>query len=163
MAFEISKYAKGLSAILGLKERGVGIPLLAEQAVGVSDVRDLFLLNDRELVPFGSVVAAAVGNNTFPSGALVPSGELWYVWNFNVGSQPGAGASITVAPALFVDGAAVISVVGDFLAIAANENAQTFVRSPFWAGPGTQFAAVAKNQVLAPGISGQAIITRLRV
>jgi hypothetical protein len=162
MPFELSKYAKGLPSLLGLKQRGIGIPYLADSAVGIIDVRDLYLLNDRELVPFTSVAAAVVGPNDFP-GAVVPAGEEWYVWYLQCGAQPGAGASITIAPAMHLDGATNATTIGDYLSVAANENAQAVTRTPFWAGPGTTFSVYVKNIVLANAVSGAALITRLRV
>lgn len=161
MPFEISKYAKGMPSILGLKERGLGLPAMADQLVSVFDARDLYLLDQREFAAFTNV--SPTGGPLAFSDGIVPAGELWYVWNFQIGCQPGAGVAITMAPAIYFDANPNASVVGDFIDVPANQNAQAVTRRPHWCGPGTRFAVYAKTVTLAPSVSGGVVVTRLKV
>lgn len=158
---DISKYAKGLPDLFGLKERGKGLPALADQLVAVSDARDLYLLNSREVVAFTNIAAPVGGMNFFTE--RVPAGELWYVWNYSVGSAPGAGAAIDLAPGVNLDGLPLSWIIGDQLAAAATQTIQVSNRDPFWAGAGTFFGALVRSVTLAPAIAGAVLITRLKV
>ena len=159
MPFDISKYAKALPAILGLKERGRGIPQLADQAVGILDIGQLYLLDNRELVTFTTITTAALGVNVFTE--QVPPGELWYVWFLSIGSSPGAGEAIDLAAAYNPEGMP-LSYVAGYVAGTANQVVQTAL-GPFWAGPGTKFGFAVRSQTLTPDVGGNAIVTKLKV
>jgi hypothetical protein len=160
MPFDISKYAKGLPAILGLKERGRGIPVLSDILNATADIRDLYLLEGRETVNLTNIAAPAVGLNVFPE--IVPVGELWYIWSLAIAATPGAGAAIDMTVSAFLENLGTWN-PREFVAAAATQHIRQTTVLPFWAGPGSTFGAAVRSVTLAPPISGSIVATKLRV
>jgi len=163
--FSISKYARGLPDLLGLKERGSGPRDFSEQVVGTVNMTELYLLQNRETILSGNNAAPIVGSNFFaaPNDLLVPANELWYCWHYSVSSTPGAGAAIDMAPILLGDGSANSVNLGFYIAAAATQQARTFMTYPFWAGPGSQLGFTVRSVTLAPTVNANLVFTRLRV
>lgn len=162
MPFDISKYAKGVPSLLGLKDRGRGIPFLADSVVGTINVRDLYLLDTREYLEQAALAIAGVGPQYFTN-LRVPPGELWYVWEFSVSSSPGAGAAVDVAAAYNAEGLPQLANVGPYTAIAATQNGVSSSLRPFWAGAGTAFAGNVRSFTLAPTLYCGLLLTRLKI
>lgn len=161
MPFEISKYSKGLPSLLGLKERGRGIPFLADQVSGTMDMRDLYLLDQREAQALTNIVGVVTGLNTFVD--QIPPGEMWYIWAFSIAATIGAGAAITAAPLVFFDGLPIPCTIGDYVPAVATESFHARSAYPFWAGPGTKFGMIARSQTANPTIGGLVVFSRLKV
>jgi hypothetical protein len=164
MPFDISKYAKGLPSLLGFKERGRGPPVFADNVVGIADVRDLYLLNDRVLETSAVNVAPAVGSNSYPTPFLVPAGELWYVWSYACVANAGAGGQLTFCAGVKLDGLNFSAPLTLFISVPATQSIRTgpLVR-PFWAGPGTEFTFIVQTVAATPDITGLAIVSKLKV
>jgi hypothetical protein len=160
--FEISKYCRGLPALLDLKVRGEGPKNMAADIVGVLDLTTNYLLQGRESVFVGTVAPAVVGGNSFPT--LVPANELWYVWEYFVNCAPGAGAAIDLAPSLIYDGVATINCpVGPYWSGAAAGYVEAPMTGTRWATPGTTFAFICRSVTLTPTVQAGAVVTKLRL
>jgi hypothetical protein len=162
MAFGISKYAKALPSLLGLKERGQGPREFSDQVVGVIDLTVAYLLDGRELITTTVNVAPAVGSNGYPTAMAVPAGESWFVWAYSVSSAPGAGAAIDMAASCGLDGLPYSAPVSNYVSAAATQAVKTPPIVPFFAPAGTSFEFLVRSVTLAPSVTGQICITRLR-
>lgn len=157
--------ARGITALLGLRDMGGQPRELAEQLALVLDGTLPFLLNLRERVNLGTVVAPAVGEN-YPAGSVVPAGELWAVWCLQTQITPGAATAIELASCVNEQGFGYR--IGDYLAVAAlNEgravNFQAYQNVTYLAA-GTQLGFQVRNITGAPGTAFvTALISRLRI
>jgi hypothetical protein len=166
---EISKYAKGLPSLLGLKERGHGPALFSEQVVGTVDMSLLYLSQDREVAYSGLNSAPAVGVNTWAAALpalVVPPGEIWYVWNYSVIANIVAGEAIDYCPICNIDGLTASVPLAPYLAspvTGALQEARTGPVVPFVAGAGSEFGFHVRSVTLTPDMRGAILFTRLRV
>lgn len=162
MPYGISKYAKALTSVLGLKERGQGPRDFSETIVGTIDVSSLYLLEDRQLILTTANVAPAVGSNGFPIPVAVPPGEIWFVWSYSVVCTLGAGAAIDMASSTGLDGLPYSAPLTPYVAGSATQAIKTGPIVPYFAAAGTSFEFLVRSVTLAPSVSGQIVITRLR-
>jgi len=160
--FNISKYAKALPSLLGLKERGQGPRTFSETIVGTINAEQLYLLENRELVVSTSNLAPVVGSNSYPTPLTVPAGEVWYVWAYAVTCQLGAGEAIDMAASVGLDGLGFSAALTGYVAGAATNHIKTGPIAPFYAPSGTAFEFLVRSITLAPDVTGQLCITRLK-
>jgi hypothetical protein len=156
---DISKYCKGLPGILGLKERGRGLPVLGDALAATFESRDLYLLDTREAQGFGPVVAP-IGLTKFVG--AIPVGELWYVWNFDLFGIFGAGVAVDVAPACNIDGVMPM-MTGIYDSFPANSTWHSRSSGPFWAGAGSEFGFFVRTVTGAPTIGALLVVTKIKV
>jgi len=161
---EISKYARGLPALLDLKERGTGPHQFSDQVVGVVDLTQLYLLQNRQTIQSDPVAVPAVGSNQFaaPGDFVVPAGEMWYVWEYSVTAEPGAAEAAAVAALAALDDTASV-VVSPYVSAAANEQVRTHLNRPLWLSPGGVLGVSAALITGAPVLTGQAVVTKLKI
>jgi hypothetical protein len=162
--FSISKYARGLPSLLDLKERGSGPREFADQVVGTVDVKDLYLLTGRETLTSNSNLAPAVDTNFYPgaNSFSVPLGEMWYVWEYSVQCNAGAGAALDFAACALFDNSTSV-VLSPYVQAAATQVRRTYLPKPFWLPPGGVLAFTVAAVTLAPSVTGQVVVTRLKV
>lgn len=100
MAFDLTKYPRGLISLLGLRDQGKTPQLLSDQLVGVVDANPWFLLQDTEY--FQSNTANITGVGSYLFGGTVPAGETWYIHQFQVTVDPviPAGMALHIRPAM---------------------------------------------------------------
>jgi hypothetical protein len=164
MTVQINQLPAGLLSLLGSKGGQSNPSELSDLVACVLEIRDLYLSVNREVINDGNV-AAAVGVLGFPNGTLVvPPGEIWYVWDYEVICAPGAGAAVKMAPAYQTGPGGLAMVLSDFQSAAANEQVRVASRRyPMLWTAATTGIVVVQSQTLAPNISGGAIITRLKI
>lgn len=162
MSFSISKYARGLPSILDLKERGLGPRSLNEEIQGIVDVGPLYLLQGRVTETTAFNAALGLGFIQFTTPYVVPAGELWYVWEYSLGTTLAAGEAITCCPAIRYDGVAAVPLAVSRAGVA---NTQMYIPAtkPFWATPGSQFGLLVESFTLAPATAASALVTKLRI
>lgn len=158
----ISNLPRGLNSLLRVRELGQGLAQLEETVKCVVDLRDQYLLNLREYVSFPQVTTPVVGSNVFAN-AIVPAGELWYVWYYLVLSTLAAGEAIDLAASYAPEGNPLTCPVADYAAGIATQQVRSTARVPFWAGPGSEFSFVVRSLTAAPDVFGAMIVTKLRV
>lgn len=164
MPQEITRLPTGLLSLLGLKSGGITPQDVASQLVGVIDLTQLYLLNDRENVATGTIAALAVGANFYVAATAVPAGQLWYVWDYMVSVSAGAGAAADIAAGITYDGTSSGMLLGDYVSVAANQSVRARCNPRgFWAGAGSEFFVHCRSQTLTPAANGAIIITRLRI
>lgn len=169
MPFEFSNQARGLSALLALRSGGIQPNTLAELVAPIIDLSDLFLLNGRQTIGFNQIVGVAVGRNDFPApgplaDAVVPPGEMWYVWDALVQATLGAGVAVDVACGCLFDSSIVIAgPTGAYEAGAANQDVRAHIDRPLWLGPGSRMVALVRSVTGAVTVSGAAVVTRLKI
>jgi hypothetical protein len=159
----IGKLPRGLVALLALRDSGQTPQDLASQAVGVVNLDELFKLDTREFVAFGTQTNPLVGINSFTPAAVVPPGELWYVWASFVGVVCAAGESIRMAPGANYEGIGGSFPVGLYQSAVALETMRVASTGPFWMGAGSEFTILCQSTVANPDVTGGAFISRLRV
>jgi hypothetical protein len=160
---EISKYARALPSILGLKERGRGLPILGDQLVAVAPILDLYLLDTREFLNLAAITTPTVGFNLFTES--VPPGEMWRIWSFLALGTMAAGEAIDMCAAYRADTSIGISLCGVYCAGAATNHVATGNQpgQEFWAPAGTQFGFLVRSITTAPDIGGYLTFTRLKI
>lgn len=134
----------------------------SEQVVGTIDLAPLYLLQSRETLVTTTNNAPALGANFFPTPFIVPANEIWFVWEYFVGTAAGAGAALTFAPAVRFDGIATPP-MGVMQSVVATQSLWIASTRRFWATPGTEFGFLVGAVTLAPGVSGAVVVTKLRV
>jgi hypothetical protein len=157
----INTIAGGLLSMLGSKGQGGYPSALLDTVAPMLEIKELYLAFTRESI--GSAAqAAAVGAIQFLDLA-VPSGELWYVWEYAVAVAPGAGAAARIAPAFQNTPVSFTFPTAPYQAAAATENIRVpSTRQMLWS-PGTVPGCLVQSQTLAPNVTGAALITRLKV
>ncbi len=162
MSLNLTKFAKGLTSLFGLRDLGRVPGFLSEELRGTIDVTQFYLLNDREMVTFSNIAALAIGSNNFPE--VVPPGELWWVWDFVVSVDPGAGAAATYRPQIAADGFGFGFPLSDraYQVVGAAQASRVSL-SGFWAPAGTIFSVHVLTQTLAPAALGRALVSKMRV
>lgn len=160
----IIKLARGLRALVGGQGENYSPQEIAAVLAPTIDLLQPYLLDNREYISMGVAAAPVLGANRFPAPAVpVPAGELWYVWNYVVVSQPGAGAAIDLVAAIEVDGNPLTNPVGQYKSATAGQEARSYNLEPFWAGPSTWFGFAVGSLTLTPSIFGALVATRLRI
>jgi hypothetical protein len=159
----IGKLPRGLLPLLGLRDYGATPQDLASSLQATVDCTPMFGLDTREWVAFGTQVNPLVGINSFTPPALVPAGELWYVWAFQMGCICAAGEAIAMAPGANYEGTGGSFALNVYQAAAANETIRVSSTAPFWMGAGSEFTILVRSVTLNPDVSGGAFITRLKV
>lgn len=154
----IQNFAGGLQSTLDIK--GGDLPKwLADYVQATMDLTQFYLVNKQESIVFTGA-AAAVDFTTFTDGT-VPSGQIWYVWQYDVSATPGAGADCTIAPGVNFAGNGYC--LGVPRAVPATKAVRVPSVVPFLAPPGSKFGFMCETQTLAPTVTGFALISRLRV
>lgn len=157
----ITQPPRGLISIFGLRDMGVVPNDLSPQIVGTFDISQLCLLN-RELLVGTAVTSPGVGGILFPANAVVPAGELWYVWTYGIRTAAAAGESIRLTPCVAMQGAVIP--IGDPRSAGAGEQLAANAQSGFWLGPGAGFGCVIEAETgAAKNINWFASLVRLRV
>jgi hypothetical protein len=157
----INNIPAGLLSLLGSKGAG-GYPHdLADAVVSTINVFDLYAAINREALT-SAVVAAAVGSIFYPD-LNVPGGQIWYVEEYQVCCNVGAGAAIDFAPAYVYNAVGPNSVVGVYQAGAATQNVRAPMNRPRFWGPGTNPGAHVRSQTLAPNTFATILFTRLLI
>jgi len=164
----ITNLPKGLISVLGLRDYGSTPPVLAAEVRLGLEGRDLYLLNSRTIVGFGTIAVPVVNSNVFVAAAgeidTVPPGELWYVWNAFAFANPIAATAIRLALSANLDGLNTTVPVGPYESAAALEAVRARTDFPFWASSGTRFGALVQSITGAPGaVTGFGVVTRLRI
>jgi len=163
----IMRYAKGLTSLLDAKTGGRLPGDFAETIAGIVDVRELYLLNDRQFMSVPAITLPTVGANFFVNGpsatevAIVPPAELWYVWEYFVGITPAAGETGTIQPAWVLDTTGQTMPVGDSATATTGQAIRAYARKSFWAGPGSQMAFIPNALPCRPALHPPALITVL--
>jgi hypothetical protein len=160
MPFSISKYARGLTSLLDLKERGQGPRLFDDVVQGNVDLTQMYLLQGREGIFSSPIGAPVLGLNT--TNLIVPANELWYVHWMNATAVAGAGAAIDLAPGVVMDVNLTMQ-IGPYTAVAAGQQGRAVAQAPFLATPGCVFCFLARSVVLAPTCDISVFITRLKL
>ena len=162
--FSISKYAKGLPSLLEFKERGSGPRDFADQVVGTVDLGPLYLLQNRETLQSGVNAAPTAGTNFYPAPETlsVPVGEIWFVHEYSVIGTAGAGAALDFAAGALFDNSTSVN-LSPYVQAAATQSRRTYLPKPFWLPAGGVLIFSVASVTLAPTVSAQAVITRLRV
>jgi len=168
MAFEsLTKYPQGLIGALGLRDSGQTPRTLLGELRGVIECNQFYLLNERNIVNLGAVAAPVLGSNALPAAtAIVPSGEVWYVWHYSLDITLAVATAIAFRPAIAIDGLGYNMVLSaQYEAFAASESARVGATlTPFLAGPGSHFAFHVRSITGAPGtVDARAVVTRLKI
>jgi hypothetical protein len=150
----------GLSSLLGLKGQGVPNALLNDVAL-MMDITQMYLIAIQEAKTFAGL-AAAVGSNPFAADGVVPAGELWYVWDFQVLATSGVGVTGRFAPQM-THFSSLNIIKAEPLSIAASELLRVRAwKVPYWAQSGSVFGFMCQNVTGALTVSGSALISKLR-
>lgn len=160
MPFSISKYARALPSLLDLKEKGMGPREFADQVVGTVELRDNYLLQERQTLLTAAVATPVVGFNAFTT--VVPANEIWFVWEYWVASVTAVGEAVTIAPACLFDGVS-SAPLNQMAAAAASSGVWNPSTHPFWATPGSTLGFLCAAVTLAPDVQGGLLVTKLRV
>lgn len=163
MALDITEFPRGLQAILGLRDGGLGTRNLSETVAPTIDTGDLFLFGRRENV-FQSGVALnlAAGGQTIFSSAVVPPGEAWFVWNYQFSVATAVGETARVLPSVRIGGAGIVT--GPSVALAASEfRYQIPYAGRVWLAPGDALVLSTEAGTGAPTAALSAAFTRVRV
>lgn len=157
----VSQPPRGLISIFGLRDMGTVPSDLSGQIVGTFDISELCLLN-RELVVGSASTSPGAGGIIFSGNAVVPPGELWYVWTYGIRSAAPAGESIRLTPCIAMQGAVIP--IGDPRTAGASEQLAANAIGGFWLGPGAGFGCVVEAETgAAKNINWYASLVRLRV
>lgn len=168
MALPITKYPRGLTSLVGLRDLGITPSALSDQLVGTLDVTQWFLLQDTEIIQSGPANITGVGSYFFGPGT-VPPGEAWVVHQYQVTVDPviPAGNSLHVRAAMLwtptgipvTIGARVSSTAGEYLLAMMNVPQQLILL------PGARLGWFVEGMTGVGPIPATytAIITRLRV
>lgn len=171
MSLETGNLPRGLPTLLNLKERGRSPDRLSEEIVGTLDLTIPYMLNLMEYLPVTfNQNTPIVGLNSFPAAqssppgieAVVPSGELWWVWGFTVSCTCGVGEAIDLAAAVKLAGDNLTIPMSPYAAAAANQQVRVGAVN-FWMPPGSVFCFLVRALTLAPDVAAGVQITRLRV
>lgn len=160
----IQNSPQGLLGILQSKQRGLNPSALADSYAGIVDVRDLFLLNLRVEIPTLQRAVPVVGGNLWTTNAvesICPPGELWYVWNFQVLCDTGAGGAMDMAPC--VNGAIGSYALAPFQSAGAVQQLRVASTQPFWLVAGQGLIVAVRSLTLTPTIFGNAQVSKIRV
>lgn len=156
----------GLTSALQLRDMGALPSELANVVAPTVELLPLFLIGRREVIQPSAVIAPVVGSNVFTgTGAQVPNGELWALWDFMVIADPGAGEAIDLAPAIVVPNSSLYP-VGDYRAATAAQAVRAFRANShevMYLEPGITLGFHVRSVTLAPQVNGYARITRLRI
>lgn len=163
MSLETTSYPRGLTSLMGFKERARNPQLVSEEVQPVVDTTIGYLLTLQEYVAtFLSQAAPVVGLNDWSTQYTVPSGELWYVWGYTVNSAPGAGQAIDLAASIKYAGNTLTVAMTEYAAATANQEVRRSARD-FWLPPGSVMGFLVRSLTGAPMVTGGLMITRLRV
>lgn len=101
MAFDITKFPRGLTSLVGFRDMGRTPQSVADQLVGTIDATNWFLLGDIEVIQAAPANVTGVGSYIYGPGE-VPPGEAWWLHAFQVTVDPviPAGNALHLRPAL---------------------------------------------------------------
>jgi hypothetical protein len=160
MSGPIQTFPLGLVSLLGLK--GGDFPnALSQQVSPTLDLTAFYLLQQREVLALNTVAGAVLGNNNVLGNSTVPSGEQWYVWNFQVTATLAAATAIVMAPSMFTQGNAFV--MGGQVGGVALEEVRSPVTGPYWMRAGDQCGVFVKSITGVVNVGGVMLISRLRV
>jgi hypothetical protein len=162
MPFELGKYPRGMTGVLGLRASGETPRSMADQLVSVVDATPFYLLDTREFLLGTQKVGVAVGVNDIPS-LTVPPGQVWYVWEYAIACTLGAGTAIDCAPSVVLDGLGLTSLAGGYVAGAALQQIRGRADPGCLWGPGSVPGVFVRSVTGALNVDSAVIITRLKI
>lgn len=157
---DLSNYPQGLVGLLGLRSSGASVSQFAETMAPTLDMLDFYVQLRRESLTL-TQFAAAAGSQLFTE--IVPPGELWYVTEFNIGGNTGAGGALSCVPAILVNGN-VFTLANTPIAFGAAipfSMAAEFM--PKWLPPGSRFGVQVFSFAGAFNIGGAINFARVRI
>lgn len=165
MAFDLTELPRGLTAALGVRDLGKLPQQLAPQVQLTVDALDPYLFNRRETLAQSGVAPTGGGAFDLFSGLIVPAGEAWYVWAYQVAVTLDPTESALWLPAQRLGGSVVVC--GPPQNITAPAGAAQAYFAPAapvrWMAPGEAFGFVASNTSGTPQFSATLVLSRLRV
>ena len=166
MAGKILQVPQGLLSLLGLKEQGRNPDVLSDTVIPDIDLTDLWLqrLMVNELDPFSPPVSFAASTqgqaNFLTAGAnpaQIPTNEMWYVYQMQVGGSLLAAEYIRLAPMLIpqfnVGQNQLVGLDYNDVITARARSFCAFAQRPFWAPPGAVFGLRIFDIVTAASIT----------
>lgn len=160
----ISGYPSGLLSLLDAQTQGKAPAELLQSIQPTIDMTTLFAISKQSGVGGFEVAPAAGGFIPMTGGAgpnTVPAGELWFVSAFSILCQSGAGESSNFCPAVRLNG--LVTPLAEMVSCLASTTRVCASKFPFLAlAAGTEIGAYCAENVLAPTLSTQLIVSRLR-
>lgn len=165
MSIPLIEYPRGITAALGVRDAGQLPRELAGVIAGTIDLLEPYLFTRREFVVQAGIPATLTpGGITGMPALVVPNGECWYVWAWQVSASTAVGEALTVYPALRLQGGSITAggptVLGASTVAWAPPN---LYPGRFFLAPGESLGAATGSATGAPNVAGAAAITRLRV
>jgi len=160
----------GLLGLLQLKNMGRNPDKLADQLQPVWDLQELYLQSQVEnQTPDLSVTAPAAASGGFvawATPAIVPAGEMWWVWNYSVLATTVAADTMTGLRPLIRTASAVTSQfarIGTDVATKAGAGRIIVGCGGFWLSQGQELGLFTENLVSPAGVAclGYVNFTRL--
>lgn len=147
-------------SLVGSQNFGVNVKELADIVAPTVDIGELYLVNQIDS-PFGGGAALAAGFNAISPFLDIPQGELWRVFALSASVITPAGAAVTYAPAIRINGGTFA--VSDPRTVAASvTDWNVFDTEGLWLPSGASLGVLAQQITGVIPFSAQALISRLR-
>jgi len=157
---DLSNFPQGLLGLLGLRSGGATVGAFSETLTPTLDLFDFYVQLRREsraLTQF----AVAAGTQLFVE--AVPPGEIWFVTEFNVGGNTGAGGALSCVPLIYVNANAFTLSNTPIAFGAATPFSMGAEQMPKWLPPGSRFGAQVFTFAGGFNIGGAINFARLRI